>query len=226
MPRIVIATQNPGKVREIAAMLDDRGIEVIGLDDLDGPFDEPDESGSSLLENATIKAKAYAHATGHLCLADDSGLVVDALEGRPGVISSHYAFGGETGGEAAMLSRQQRDAKNIDAVLDDLDAYEPEARTARFKCAMVLASASGTVLAKSEGVMEGRIGLPVSHPKVTPADAVPRGGHGFGYDPIFLVAPEYHHTVGELDAEAKNSVSHRAKALETMVKEIDRLGLD
>ena len=118
-----------------------------------------------------------------------------------------------------------RDAKNIDKVLDELDAVEPEARTARFVCAMVLVDASGSVLAQSEGVMEGRIGLPVNHPNVTPADAVPRGEHGFGYDPIFLIAPDFCRTSAELDPQHKNTVSHRAKALDEMVKQIDRLDL-
>jgi len=226
MPRIVIATQNPGKVREIATMLAPLDIEGVALDDAGGPFDEPEEHGSTFLENATIKAKAYARTAGMLCLADDSGLVVDALDGRPGVISSHYAFDGETGGDAAMLTRQQRDAKNIDRVLDELDPIEPEARTARFVCAMVLASASGAVLARSEGTFEGRIGVPPGHPHATPADAVPRGANGFGYDPIFLVAPDFIRTSAELDPEAKNKLSHRAEALGAMVRQIRALGPD
>jgi len=226
MPTIVLATQNPGKVREISAMLAPRGIDAVGLDDLGRAFDEPDESADTFPENATIKATAYARATGMRCLADDSGLVIDALDGRPGVISSHYAFDGDTTGHAASLTRAARDARNIDRVLDELDAVEPEARTARFVCAMVLVDASGAVLARSEGVMEGRIGLPVNHPHVTPADAVPRGEHGFGYDPIFLVAPDFCRTCAELDPQHKNTVSHRAKALDEMVRKIEHLELE
>lgn len=226
MPTIVLATQNPGKINELRSMLDGSPIEIIGLDDLDTQFAEPDENGSTFIENATIKAAAYAKLTGKHCLADDSGLIIDALDGRPGVISSHYAFDGNAEGEAADMTRQQRDDLNIDRVLRELDPIEPEARTARFTCVMVLASPAGEVLATSEGFFEGRIGLPIDHPHCTPADSVPRGNAGFGYDPIFLVAPDYIQTSAELEPIDKNAVSHRGHAVRAIIERIRSLNLD
>lgn len=225
MTTIVLATQNPGKIRELRAMLEPRGAAIKGLDDFGRAFDEPDEDGGSFLANATIKAVAYASMTDALCLADDSGLEIDALGGAPGVISSHYAFGGDPGGEAAILSREQRDHRNIDRVLEELDPHDFDARTARFVCTMVLADPSGKVLATSEGAFEGRIGFPITDPRATPATSVPRGEHGFGYDPVFLVAPEHDRTSAQLDPEAKNAISHRAKALRSMITQFERLDL-
>jgi XTP/dITP diphosphohydrolase len=158
-------------------------------------------------------------------LADDSGLVIDALGGRPGVISSHYAFDGETKGRAAGMSREQRDEHNIDRVLAELDPVDLKDRSARFVCVMVLADADGTVIAASEGKFEGRIGLPVDHPHVTPSDSVPRGHNGFGYDPIFLVAPDYIQTSAELDSAAKNAISHRGQAVRGMIEQIKTLSI-
>ncbi|MBL4591926.1 MAG: hypothetical protein JKY96_08205, partial [Phycisphaerales bacterium] len=137
MTTIILATQNPGKIREMRALLADSRISILGLSELGRDFDEPEETGTTFLANATIKAQAYAQATGHWCLADDSGLEVDTLGGAPGVISSHYAFDGDADGEAATMTREQRDAKNIQRLLDDLDGVKD--RTARFVCTMVLA---------------------------------------------------------------------------------------
>ncbi|MFK7759696.1 MAG: non-canonical purine NTP pyrophosphatase, partial [Phycisphaerales bacterium] len=145
MSTIVLATQNPGKVQELQTLLDGSGVSVIGLSDLDQSFPEPEENGQDFIENATIKALAYAQATGMLCLADDSGLEIDALGGRPGVISSHYAFDGETEGKAAEMTRAQRDSSNIDRILAELDEVDPEDRAARFICVMVLADPDGTI---------------------------------------------------------------------------------
>ncbi len=233
MSTIVLATQNPGKVAELRSLLGGTGIHVLGLDDIQDTnpesqtdsFPEPEENGQTFLDNATIKAVAYAKATGRPCLADDSGLMIDAIGGWPGVLSSHYAFNGETDGLAGGMSRQQRDDHNIDRVLAELDEFEPEERSARFVCVMVLADASGTVIATSEGKFEGRIGLPVDHPHATPGDCVPRGGNGFGYDPIFLVAPDFIHTSAELDAASKNAVSHRGHAVRDMIGQIKTLDL-
>jgi len=226
MSTIVLATQNPGKVAELRSLLGGTGIHILGLSDIEDSFPEPEENGDTFIENATIKAIAYAKATGRPCLADDSGLVVDAISGRPGVISSHYAFNGETEGQAAGMSRQQRDDHNMDRVLAELDEFEPDERTARFVCVMVLADADGSVLATSEGKFEGRIGLPVDHPHATPSDSVPRGCNGFGYDPIFLVGPDFIQTSAELDSEAKNAVSHRGDAVRAMIEQIKTLNLD
>ncbi len=208
MPRIVFASQNPGKIRELQALVVGTGVEIIGLSDLDRNFDEPIEDGDTFLANATIKAVQYAKATGLHCLADDSGLIVDALDGKPGVISSHYAFDGDTQSEAAGLSRQQRDDRNNERLLHDLEGIPDERRTARFTCTMVLASPSGQVLAHTKGEFEGRIGQP---------GEVPRGDNGFGYDPLFLVAPEFNRTSAQLSPEEKNGMSHRAKAVGEMM---------
>lgn len=223
MSTIVLATQNPGKVQELQTLLNGSGIRVIGLADLDQSFPEPVEDGQTFIDNATIKAVTYAKATGMLCLADDSGLEIDAIGGRPGVISSHYAFDGETEGRAAEMTRAQRDLSNIDRILAELDEVDFEDRAARFICVMVLADPDGTILATSEGIFEGRIGLPVDHPHCTPADAVPRGSNGFGYDPIFLVAPEYIQTSAELESSDKNAISHRGAAVRSMIDQIKSL---
>ena len=226
MSTIVLATQNPGKVRELRALLEGSDIEILGLDELDQHFTEPDEDGGTFLENATIKARTYAHVTGMPCLADDSGLMIDALGGRPGVISSHYAFDGHTEGTASTMTRQQRDDHNIDRVMAELDGVPNKDRTARFVCVMVLASPDGEVIATSEGTFEGRIGLAVDDPHAVPCDMVPRGDHGFGYDPIFLVGPDYIQTSAELEPDVKNTMSHRGAAVRSMIDQIRKINLD
>lgn len=225
MTTIVLATQNPGKVAEFRSLLGGSQIHILGLGDLESTFPEPDETGETFLDNATIKAVEYAKLTGRPCLADDSGLVVDALGGKPGVISSHYAFNGETDGPAARLSREQRDSQNLDRVLEELDPVDLDDRAARFVCVMVLADPAGSILATSTGTFEGRIGLPVDHPHATPSDSVPRGHNGFGYDPIFLVAPDFIQTSAELSASDKNAVSHRGHAVREMIEQVKNLPL-
>ncbi len=207
---IVIATGNPHKIDEIRAVLAPIGVQVIGLSDLPGAFEEPIEGKDSFVENATLKATSYARQTGRVCLADDSGLEVDALGGAPGVISSHYA----TDGEETGLTREQRDSANNARLLEDLEGVAPEDRTARFVCTMVLAVAGGTVLATVRGAFEGRIGLP---------GEVPRGDNGFGYDPLVLVAPEFDRTGAELSPDEKNTRSHRGEAARLMAIEIQKL---
>ena len=209
MPTIVFASQNPGKIRELQALTQGQNIDIIGLADFDRAFEEPIEDGETFLENATIKAVQYAKATGMHCLADDSGLIVDALDGKPGVISSHFAFDGDTEGEAAGLCRQQRDDRNNEKLLADLDGVPDEQRTARFTCTMVLASPEGLVLAHTKGEFEGRIGQ---------VGEVPRGANGFGYDPLFLVAPDFDRTSAEMEPAEKNAVSHRARAVASMIE--------
>ena len=205
--RIVIATGNPHKVSEIAAVLGPAapGVEFVGLSDVGDTGPEPVEDGDSFVVNASIKARAYAQRTGELCLADDSGLIVDALNGAPGVYSARYAAADHPGGEEAfeLLPRGERDGLNNAKLLAELAGVEPEGRGARFVCAMVLASPEGEELAAVNGLFEGRIGVP---------PAVPRGANGFGYDPLFLFAPDHALTSAELAPEAKNKISHRAKA--------------
>ena len=232
LDRIVIATGNPHKVSELRAILGKLSIQAVPLTEL-GAYDEPDETGDTFEANASIKALSYARATGLPCLADDSGLEIDALHGAPGVISSHYC----TGGREVGMPRAERDELNNQRALRELEGVPPERRTARFVCVMALAGAreadlsggadssetSGaglnpaagpTLLATTRGTFEGRIGLP---------GAVPRGDDGFGYDPIFLVAPGFERTSAELPPEEKNRRSHRAAAALLMVKTLERL---
>lgn len=210
MPELVLATQNPGKITELRELLAPLGWSVLGLADLGDLPEEPEETGKTFLENATIKAAAYAAHTGRLCLADDSGLIVDALNGAPGVISSHYAFDGQTEGPAADLTREQRDRANTDKLLADLESVPFEQRAARFTCTMVLADPSG-VLHTTTGNFEGRIGLPGD---------VPRGAGGFGYDPVFLVPDDYTRTSAELTKDDKNATSHRGHAVRAMINHL------
>lgn len=204
---IVLATANPKKVGELRAIFADVGLEIESLADLGSPTTEPDEVGTTFEQNATIKAIDYARQTGRLCLADDSGLEVDALGGAPGVISSHYC----TDGEETGMTRDERDLANNHRLLRELDSVPMTDRSARFVCVMVLASAPGELLAKARGTFEGAIGMPGD---------VPRGGNGFGYDPLFLVKPELTHTSAELDAEIKNALSHRGEAARAMAQAI------
>lgn len=211
MEAIVIATGNPHKVEELRAILGAAGVEVMGLRDLAGweGLCEPEEHGRTFEANARIKAMSYASQTGRTCLADDSGLEVDALGGRPGVISSHYATEGvETG-----LGRAERDAANNARLMRELEGVPAEARTARFVCVMCVARGrgGGGVVAESRGEMEGRIGL---------AGEVPRGTNGFGYDPLFLVGPGFRRTSAEMSAEEKNARSHRGAAAREMVRRL------
>lgn len=219
MDPVVIATGNPHKVEELRAIFGAERIEVESLRNLPGweRLIEPDESGATFEENATIKAISYARQTGRLCLADDSGLEIDALGGRPGVISSHYC----TDGRDVGMSREERDRLNNQRVLRELEGVSEARRTARFVCVMVVAGTrllrprevmttredSPIVLATFRGIFPGRIGMPGD---------VPRGVNGFGYDPIFLVAPEYRLTSAELLPAEKNRLSHRARAARHM----------
>lgn len=201
--RLVIATGNPGKVREMRSLLDGLGVSVVGLGDLGQHFIEPEETGATFDANAQIKALSYAQQTGLACLADDSGLEVDALSGAPGVISSHYATDGvETG-----LSRAARDAANNQRLMRELDGVAEPDRSARFVCVMTLAlPGPARVVATARGIFEGAIGLPGD---------VPRGTNGFGYDPLFVVGAS---TSAQLDPARKNELSHRGRAARAMIE--------
>lgn len=227
LDELVIASQNPGKVSEIRSMLARVGVRVLGLDEAGGPFDEPPETGRTFEENAALKAMSYAALTGLPCLADDSGLEVDALAGRPGVDSAWYAYASEA--EAKAQPREVRDPANNARLLRELDGVPAEQRTARFVCAMALAAPTGgtgsqpvgtlppgsaNILATTRGTFEGRIGIP---------PRVPAGAHGFGYDPLFLIGPGFERTSAELTPTEKNAVSHRAAALRAMIDRIARL---
>lgn len=211
LSRVVIATGNPHKVEELRRLLALPGVEFVGLSDLPGPLEEPEETGRSFEDNAKIKALSYARQTGLPCLADDSGLEVDALDGAPGVISSHYC----TDGREERMPRAERDRANNERLLRELEGVPPDERSARFVCVMVLAGGGlEAVGAHSRGTFEGRIGL---------AGDVPRGEGGFGYDPLFLVAPWFDRTSAELASEEKNRLSHRGEAARGMLQQLRRL---
>jgi len=187
--KLVLATANRDKVREIEVILRGLGMELVSL----GSFPDvrpPVEDGRTFEENARIKAVSIRDRTGISALADDSGLEVDALGGLPGVRSARFA--GETADYAANNRRLQ-------AVLKGLPE---EDRAARFVCAACLAEAGGETFTV-RGTLEGRI------------IEEPRGSSGFGYDPLFLV-PEYGRTLAELGPGVKNRISHRARALEAI----------
>lgn len=219
---VVIATGNAHKVAEVRAVLEPvlRGrVRLRGLAEF-GEIREPAETGATFEANSAIKALAYAAATGLHCLADDSGLEVDALGGRPGVISSHYC----TDGRETGLTRSERDRLNNERVLRELEGVPGAARGARFVCVVTLAGppkggSVALVLASSRGAFEGRIGEP---------PRVPSGVEGFGYDPLFLVAAEPYGlgvTSAELSAAEKNRLSHRGAALRGIVGAVEDLGL-
>ena len=190
--RILVATSNPKKVDEIRGALAPMGITVVSLADAGHTgIPEPDETERTFAGNARLKAIAYAKATGHTVLADDSGLEVDALGGEPGVDSAIWA--GTEGDRAA------RDARNNAKLVAALRRVPAQARTARFVCTMCVASPDGRVLAESRGSVEGSI-----------VDE-PRGANGFGYDPHFLVSA-LGRTTAELQPQEKNSISHRGQA--------------
>ncbi len=184
--KIIIGTKNRKKKAEIEAILDNLPVELLTLDDLP---DAPDvvEDGKTFSENAVKKALTFANFSRMWVMADDSGLEVDALGNRPGVLSNRYAGEGAT------------DAENIKKLLDELKDVPDDRRTARFRCAIALAK-PGKALFVVEAQYEGVI----IHE--------PRGNYGFGYDPVFLV-PEYGKTFAELVPSIKNQISHRAQAL-------------
>ncbi len=185
MPRIVVATTNPNKVREIRALLDGVPGELVTLDAWPG-LAAPEETGRTFEENARQKALYYASATGESVVAEDSGLEVDALCGAPGVESARYGGVEATYPEKfALIYRQLADAQGAP-------------RSARFVCAVALAR-DGDVLFETRGTVEGAI---------APA---PRGTGGFGYDPIFWYPPSGR-TLGEATAAEKAAVSHRGQA--------------
>jgi len=216
---IVLASGNPHKLEEMNALLAGR-LRFISLTEAAASrgvqITEPAEPGRTFEANAEIKAVSYARQLGMACLADDSGLEIDALDGRPGVISSHYC----TDGQETGMTRAQRDTANNQRVLTELADITPAQRTARFVCVLCLAAMDATgqerAILSVRGTFEGRIGLPGTD------GAIPRGNNGFGYDPLFLVGPAFTQTSAELSPQAKNRLSHRAAAVEQLV---DRLGV-
>lgn len=194
--RIIFATGNAGKMKEIRMILADLGIPVVSMKEA-GISADIEENGTSFEENAMIKAKAIMELTGEIVMADDSGLEIDYLDGAPGIYSARF-----------MGEDTSYDIKN-QALLDKLDGVPDEKRTARFACSIACALPDGRILT-SYGAMEGRIGYEI------------KGENGFGYDPIFYV-PEYGCYSAELSREKKNEISHRGKALRLMKEELRKM---
>ena len=182
MKRIIFATSNEGKMKEIRMILADKNIEVVSLKEA-GITVDIEETGTTFEENAIIKAKAIMELTGEIVLSDDSGLEVDYMDKAPGVYSARF-----------MGEDTSYDIKN-QYIIDQLKAAKEEERTARFVCVIACAFPSGEIITK-RGTIEGVI----AHEIV--------GANGFGYDPIFYI-PEYGCTTAELNPEQKNEISHR-----------------
>jgi XTP/dITP diphosphohydrolase len=199
---IVFATSNPHKVSEVRAIVAPLGIQVRALDQLGLSIPEPFEDGRTFEDNARIKALAYARATELRCLAEDSGLEVDALDGAPGVHSARYA-----GVEGA---RNERDRANNEKLLAKLAGVPPGERAARFVCALCLADPDGRIIAEARGTYDGIIGK------------APQGENGFGYDPL-LFLPDVGKTSAELSPEEKNARSHRGAALRALVARLRQI---
>ncbi|MGB6059901.1 MAG: RdgB/HAM1 family non-canonical purine NTP pyrophosphatase [Microthrixaceae bacterium] len=195
--RVVLASNNPHKAVEFAALLAEH---LPTWEPLPRPPEVPEviEDAPTFLGNARLKAEALVEATGDSALADDSGLVVDGLGGAPGVHSARYA------GEGAS------DSENVTKLLEDLAAHgatEPERRTARFICVLVLRHPDGTEVV-AEGSVEGTIAME------------PRGHRGFGYDPVFLPTEGFGRSFAEMSEAEKNEISHRSRALKVLIEKL------
>lgn len=199
MRKIVLATKNQGKVDEIKSILKPRKYEIISLDEI-GFKDKIEETGSSFFENALLKAETVYRSCGLPVIAEDSGLCVEALGGKPGIFSSRFA--GEEG----------NDSKNIELLLKMLEGVPSEERQAFFICIAIFYHAPEKYF-----TAEGRVDGYISHEPV--------GNHGFGYDPVFYF-PEYRKTFAELPPEVKNRISHRYRAFKSIGEFIENKWLD
>jgi XTP/dITP diphosphohydrolase len=192
--KLVIATHNPGKLREISALMQPFGIECIAASDLDIP--EPEETGVTFADNADLKARFSADLSGLPALADDSGLCVDALQGRPGIFSARWAEDEE--GQRDWMRAMRR-------VWEELEASGPDAsHDAHFACALAIAWPNDGQCETFDGRIDGTLVWP------------PRGDRGFGYDPMFIPAGR-EQTFGEMDQDEKHRISHRADAFRKLV---------
>ncbi|EGL81565.1 Nucleoside-triphosphatase rdgB [Caldalkalibacillus thermarum TA2.A1] len=197
--KVLLATKNRGKQKEYAMMLKPLGIQVLTLEDMPGEAPDVVEDGATFEENALKKAEAYHRHYKLPAMADDSGLTVDALEGRPGVFSARYA------GEHAS------DEDNIAKLLAELEGIPLQQRTARFICVIAYVDGQGDpIIAK--GSCEGQIALQ------------PSGSFGFGYDPVFYL-PSFQKTMAQLPPEEKNRISHRFNALKNFVRNLSDRGI-
>jgi len=195
MGKLIIATRNRGKLKEIKELLAELSLEVISMEDA-GIYEDIEENGSTFEENALIKAREVLKITGEMVMADDSGLEVDFLDGAPGIYSSRFAGEGAT------------DEDRNNKLLNLLKDVPYEKRTARFVCAVAVVFPGGKYFV-IKGICEGYIAFK------------PEGQNGFGYDPLFYM-PEFDMTMAQLGTEDKNKVSHRGKALKLMVEELGK----
>ncbi len=196
MKKIVLASNNKGKVREINQILAELDISVLPQSEFN--IDEVEETGRTFVENAILKARNAAEQSGLPAIADDSGIEVDALNGEPGIYSARYAGVGAS------------DEDNLQKLLNALQDVPDEKRTARFQCLMVyMRHANDPTPLICQGVWEGII----THE--------PQGENGFGYDPVFYV-PDHNCTSAQLSAEVKNALSHRGQALRLLVEQLGR----
>lgn len=189
--KLLVATQNQGKVREFSDMLTELQVEWVGLKDL-GITMDVDETGTTFTENAILKARTYANVTGLLTLADDSGLEVAHLDGAPGLYTARYGGPGLSHGDRYRL------------LLENLKDVPMAERVAQFRCVIAVSNKAGEILLTSEGICGGYI-----------AEA-PRGTHGFGYDPVFLPDAYPGQTMAELTPHEKHPISHRGQAIANM----------
>jgi XTP/dITP diphosphohydrolase len=194
MKKLVLASSNPGKLHEITSIMQPLNIAVLPQSQFAIP--DADETGTTFVENALLKARHACIASQLPALADDSGLIIDALEGRPGIYSARYA-----GKDTPYPEKLQQ-------LLAELHTVPAEQRTARFYCAIALLRfPTDPAPLICVGQWEGHIAFS------------PQGAHGFGYDPIFYVA-DYHCTAAELDTAVKNRISHRAQALQQLMEKM------
>ena len=200
--KILIATTNPGKIAELRTCLG-HDIRLLGLKDL-GEIPEIKEDGKTFAENARKKALGYAQESGCITIADDSGLIIDALGGAPGVNSARFSGEKQKGSDRTLI-----DHRNIAKVLELLKDVPKEKRTARFVCCLCLASKE-KVLLEAKGTLEGFI----IEKEI--------GNKGFGYDPIFFV-PALKKTVAQLSPDEKNTISHRGNAIRILKPQLERL---
>ena len=196
MSKVVLASRNQKKIVEVRRILAEVGstIELLGLDDLDIDVEDVPETGATFMENALIKARSVVERAGFAALADDSGLVVDALNGMPGVLSARWA------------GRHGDDDANLELVINQISDVPDERRGGGFVCAVALVRPGGVVI-ESEGIVRGRL------------LREPAGENGFGYDPIF-VPDGYTVTTAQMSAAEKDSLSHRGRALRALAAQL------
>lgn len=194
---LVLGTNNRKKGAELAALLDPHGFRLSTLADHADAV-EVEETGTTFAENAALKASAQSRHLGMWVMGEDSGICVDALDGRPGLYSARYSGQGAT------------DQSNNQLLLNELGELPLEKRTAHYQCHVCVADPQGEVRATSEGICRGRIRFAAA------------GTSGFGYDPLFEI-PEYHRTFGELGEQIKSVLSHRARALRSIIPKLVQL---